>query len=122
MYVSMVKIQMIRIQRERNLFNMYHELRQVVVAGSEDEKGGRAKSHKLRMKKTERLFYIFILVFIIGIICWTADALTIYWMYSCWMTVTGLVGLVVTDSILRSNDADLAELLREEREEQDEAA
>ena len=70
----------------------------------------------------EKLFYLFIAVFIIGIICCMADALTIYWMYSCWMTVTGLVGIVVTDSIVRSNDADIAELLRKEREEQDEAA
>lgn len=101
---------------------MYHELRQAVDADSEDEKGGCAISHNLHMKRIERLFYIFIVVFIIGIVCWTADALTTYWLYSCWMTVTGLVGLVVTDSMLRSNDADLAELLREEREEQDEAA
>lgn len=88
----------------------------------EDEKGGRAISHILHMKMVERLFYISIVVFIIGIVCWTADALTLYWIYSCWATVTGLVGVVVTDSILRANDADLAELLREEREEQDEAA
>lgn len=88
----------------------------------EDEKGGRAISHILQMKRIEGLFYIFIVVFIIGIVCWTADALILYWMYSCSATVTGLVGIVVTDSILRANDADLAELLREEREEQDEAA
>lgn len=85
-------------------------------------KGGCAISHKLLMKRIERLFFFFLIVFFAGAICWSTDLLIFYWMYSCWMTVTGLVGLVVTDSILRANDADIAELLREEKENKDEAA
>lgn len=73
-----------------------------------------------KMKKIVRLFYISVFVFAVGILCWTATALEAYWMLAGWTTVTGLIGVVVTDSILRSRDADIAELLREE--EEDEAA
>ncbi len=83
-------------------------------------KGGYAISHKKQMKKVVRLFYISFFVFMVGIICWTATALESYWMLACCTTVTGLIGTVVTDSILRSWDADIAELLKEE--EEDEAA
>lgn len=73
-----------------------------------------------KMKKIVRLFYISVFVFAVGILCWTTTALEAYWMLACGATVTGLIGTVVTDSILRSRDADIAELLREE--EEDEAA
>ena len=75
---------------------------------------------KTEMKRIEKTFYTLCVLFILSVIAWGADLLEEYWPICAMISANFLIGVIITDCMMRSIESDIAELLR--KENKDEAA